>query len=364
MISAPSNGGYSAYLQHAAFPAEAVYERQTLLRIERLCRRAVSAMAIDLSGMTILTEAATGPFATTAVIAALAGAEQVRAVTRDSRYGASGEAIAQVRTLAAHCGVEQRITFSTEAAHAAADACDIVTNLGFVRPIDRAILSRLSDVAAVALMWEPWEFRPDEIDCAALDEHSVALIATNEHHPEVRTFEYLGPTVGRMLLDVGVEIVNAQLLVVGSDPFGSAIAQWLSASGAHVSRGSATEPFPTPLDALVLAEHRGDDLRIGSDPALLEALAEAGAPIVRLCGSVDAGALIEPGVALYPPTQVGPGVMTLTTAYAGPRPVIDLHAASLKAAGDVVKARREGASIAAAIAGAVASGYGLAVDRP
>lgn len=46
-------------------------------RMARLCRRAVSDMALDLSGLRVLTEAATGPFAATAAIAALAGAEVV-----------------------------------------------------------------------------------------------------------------------------------------------------------------------------------------------------------------------------------------------------------------------------------------------
>jgi len=356
-------GRYSAYLQHAAFPAEAAYQRQTLLRIERLCRRAVAAMAIDLGGMTVLTEAATGPFAATAVIAALAGAQEVRAVTRDSRYGRADDAIAQVRVLAEQCGVADRIAFSAAPPDQAAEGCDVVTNLGFVRPIGRSILSRLSSVATVSLMWEPWEFRPGEIDCAAVDEHGVALIATNEHHPEVRTFEYLGPTVARMLLDAGIEIVNARLVVCGSDPFGAALERWLSAAGAHVSRGVAEATGSEPVDAVVLAEHRRPDACLGGDAAVLRALAHAGAPVVRLCGAVDADALAAAGVALYPPTQVGPGVMTLTTAYAGPRPVIDLHAAGLKAAGDVVAARRGGAPVAAAVSHAVAQGYGLAVDR-
>ncbi len=33
---------------------------------------------------------------------------------------------------------------------------DLVTNLGFVRPIDRRLLAQLSSDALVAFMWEPW----------------------------------------------------------------------------------------------------------------------------------------------------------------------------------------------------------------
>jgi hypothetical protein len=55
--------------------------------------------------------------------------------------------------------------------------------------------------------------------------------------------------------------------------------------------------------------------------------------------------------------------MTITTAYAGPRPVIDLHAAGLKAGGEVVRARRLGLDISSAIEESVRNGFGLAVER-
>jgi hypothetical protein len=355
---------YSPYLQTGNFPQTEAYERQTLRRLERLCRQAVSVMKIDLAGTRVLTEAATGPFATTAVIAALAGAVEVRAVVRDSRWGAADVAIDQVRILAEQCGVAERIVFSTKPPSESADGCDLVTNLGFLRPISRGILEKLSPHAAVSLMWEPWEFRADEIDCDALDELGIPLIATNEHHPEVRTFEYLGPTIGRLLFDAGIEIVNSRLVVIASDPFGAAIEKWLKSSGAAVTRASVATVDPDGLDALVIAEHRDASLLLGSKSRiLLEELARVGVPIIRLCGRVDILEAERLGVAIYPGTDVDAGAMTITTAYAGPRPVIDLHAAGLKAGGEVVRARRLGLDISSAIEESVRNGFGLAVER-
>ncbi|TVR11192.1 MAG: hypothetical protein EA385_01840 [Salinarimonadaceae bacterium] len=337
-------------------------------RMARLCRQAASDMALDLSGVRVLTEAATGPFAATAAIAALAGAEVV-AVARGSRWGRASEAFAATRGIAEGLGCEGAITFSERPPAEAAKGCDLVTNLGFVRPIDAALVARLSRFAAVSLMWEPWEFREGDIDRAALAAADVPLIATNETHPAVRTFAYLGPTIGRLLLDEGIEIVGSRILLVGSDPFGEAVANWLADAGALVARAELVEwavrvKENADIDALVIVEHRDhrDLLDVAGAADSLAMLAALGAPVVRLCGVLDRQAVEAAGGRVAPAIDVPAGVMSLTTAHAGPRPVIDLHAAGLKAGGLVVAARREGASLREAIAAAVASGFGLAME--
>ena len=59
-------------------------------RALQLGAQLVRDMKLDLSGLTTLTECASGPYAFTAVIARLAGAE-VHAVGRDSRFGAHAD---------------------------------------------------------------------------------------------------------------------------------------------------------------------------------------------------------------------------------------------------------------------------------
>jgi hypothetical protein len=360
--------GYSRFLQASAERcAGAAADSQTMRRIVRLCGQAVETMRLNLAGISVLTEAATGPFAVTALIAALAGAERVVAVTRDSRYGSGAEAIAQVRALLTTAGIDGRVEFHTGDASDAATDCALVTNLGFVRPIGRALLGRVNPHAAVALMWEPWEFRGQDIDLETIEELGIALIGTNERHPHVRTFEFLGPTVGRLAFEAGIEIVGSNLVVIGSEPFGPAIADWLRAAGAHV-HAARVDNWPEALtpssacDALILAEHRDHrpiDGAPGSGDALAR-IAESGAPVLRLCGALDRAAAERAEVAIHPASEVAPGIMTVTTGYAGPRPVIDLHCAGLRAGADVVVARRRGLSVNDAIAEAVANGYGVA----
>lgn len=322
-------------------------------------------MSLDLSGLRVLTEAATGAFAATAALAALAGATEVVAVSRSSRWGSADQAFDEVAALAQRLGVLSKIAFKTGASRDFAGNCDLVTNLGFVRPLDRALVETLSEHSTVCLMWEPWEFRAGDIDMLALADFGIPVIATNEGHREVRTFDYLGPTVGRLLLGAGIEISHSQIVVIGSDPFGDAVAGWLTRAGAVIDhRGSddwqlAVQAESMP-DAVVIVEHRHHRPIITSrDAVVLDLLAGAGSPVIRLCGVIDTAVLRAHGVTLLPDIEAAPGVMTVTTAYAGCRPVVDLHAAGLKAGSLVVKARRDGASAQQAVQVAVASGYGL-----
>ncbi len=57
-------------------------------------RRRIADLKLDLGGLNVITEAATGAYACTAVIAAMAGASSVTAVGKDTRhYGSYRDAV-------------------------------------------------------------------------------------------------------------------------------------------------------------------------------------------------------------------------------------------------------------------------------
>ena len=64
-------------------------------RLARLAREAVDTLGLDLRGRTVYTEAATGAYVVTPVLAALAGARRVTAMTRATPYGSVDDVIAQ-----------------------------------------------------------------------------------------------------------------------------------------------------------------------------------------------------------------------------------------------------------------------------
>ena len=78
-------------------------------RLTDLMRSAIERCNLDLSGLTVLTEAATGAYVVTPVIAAMAGARRVLAVTQSTRYGTVDEVRSATLELARHAGVADRI---------------------------------------------------------------------------------------------------------------------------------------------------------------------------------------------------------------------------------------------------------------
>ena len=126
-------------------------------RLARLARRAVDDRGLQLTDAVVLTEAATGAYAVTPVIAALAGATRVDAVTRTTRHGTVAEVTAETRALAELAGVADRIHIHTAKTPELVGSADIVTNSGHLRPIDATTVAWMRSTAVVPLMFEAWE---------------------------------------------------------------------------------------------------------------------------------------------------------------------------------------------------------------
>lgn len=339
------------------------------VRAERAIRAAVSALKLDLSGARVLTEAASGSFAVTAIASALAGADTI-AVTRDSAYGAADEVKAAIENWAADLGLEEKLSVQIGRPDFSKGPVDLVTNLGFVRPIDRNILSAISPVGAISLMWEPWEARADDIDYRAARELGIPIVGTRETHPEVRTFEYLGLLAGKLLFEARCPILGATIGVIGSDPFGSVVRQSLASLGATVlgyDPMSAARSITQWYDSLgvqpefiVVVEHRDHRILIGEAPALsAKRLLNEGVGIIHICGGIDVPHLKATKLELHPAQPASIGRMSVTTDYVGVLPVIKLHVAGLRAGEIVMRSRLAGLSPLQAIAAAVDSGLGL-----
>lgn len=346
-------------------------DKAQLLNLVSRIESAIERISPNLSGQRVLTEAASGPFAATPVIAAVAGADHVVAVTRSSQWGTVEGILGFTQALAKHFGVDEVVEISTRSSAELAYGADVVTNLGFVRPISRLVVENLSAHAAIALMWEPWEFRDEDIDLAACHKRNIPVVATNEHHPHVATFRFVGLLALKMLFEAQCEVNGLNVLVIGSDPFGSACQDVLSSVGARVTVLDPLQKWPPQrgreqfelCDAIVVVEHRYKGLLLSQETAtLIECVSVRQIPLVHICGAIDSGALASYRVHKYPAVSVPVGYMTLTTAHVGTKPVVDLHCAGLHAASLVARARREGKGVEESIQVAIASGYGLSLD--
>lgn len=315
-------------------------------------RETVARLGLDLSDLEVLTEAGSGYFAVTPVLAAVAGAARVVAVTRDSRHGPAECNATAVAALAALCEVDDRVTVVTSLDASLVGRADIVTNLGFVRPIDALFVSTMKETAVVPLMCEAWEWRPADVDLDACRRRGVVVLATNEDDDAVDVFSYSGLLAVKLVLEAGVEVYKSRVVVYGRDRFAPVLVAALGRAGAAAEavddlRSPSARAALSAADVLLVADYLGTSPVIGPGGAIEAAeLARLspGITVVQFAGAVDAPALADAGLPLHPAEPVGPHRMSRTLAHLGPRPVIELHAAGLKVGELAARARRAGLS--------------------
>jgi len=326
-----------------------------LPRISRLMKGAVVKFDLSLKGLEVLTEAATGYFMFTPIIAAVAGAAKVYALTKDSRYGKASDIRDATMALARHFGTEQRVeVISSSVAPEIANA-DIVTNLGHVRPLDKSFLSRMKKTAVIPLMYEAWEWRPEDLDLLACRGMGLPVLATNEEHERLQTMRFVGHLSLKLLFELDIEIFDSRIVVLGSGKFGGAVARSLRDGGSSVSHMETESPEVLKkkevleslrqCEAVVIAEHVCREQLIGpSGPISGENLRRLNPSLVlaHIAGNVDQEDIKRSGLIHRPEKFARSGYMSMNTGYLGPRPCIDLHTAGLKIGEIMARARLGG----------------------
>lgn len=328
----------------------------------------IKSFDLDLEGLSVLTELATGPFTCTPLIAAAANASHVVAVGKDSTYGTVEQATLEVSHLAKQLGVQDRITFVRREDINLLGDFNIVTNLGHLRPLDQAVLGHVSSLGCVCLMWEPWEFRAQDLDLDYCRSQNIPVIGTDESHPLIDTGTYLGLLAAKLLFDVQCPLSKCKVAVVGNPEFVIPIRDLLSSLGTFVtpwmSEGNAlptdfSEPA-TVFDAVLVALHVPVD---ETSTMLLRNFSVQGlssdVPLVNISG-ITSDLALPPALAnrVYPKITPGAGLMSMTTGALGDLPVIKLHAGGLRAGQEVCRALQKGATTASALRSAELIGFG------
>src|SRR5262245_50706226 len=148
-------------------------------------KKQVDALELNLKGKTVLTEAATGPYIVTPVLAALAGA-QVFAYSKNTRYGTVEEVFAGTKELTG--GFKEfslDIQYIDSLQPQYINAADIITNSGHLRPLNESMLKHAKDGVVIPLMYEAWEWREADMDIGYIRKRGFPVVATNERHPEI-----------------------------------------------------------------------------------------------------------------------------------------------------------------------------------
>ena len=300
-------------------------------RLVSLMQAAIDRLGLQLGEYTVLTEAATGAYAVTPVLAALAGG-RVFALANATRYASADEIAEATLGLAAAAGVRDAIELVYEKDPGLLSQVDIVTNSGQVRPIDAAMVYQLKATCVVPLMYEAWEYRVSDIDLDACRSRGIVVAGTNEEHPEVDVFSFLGPLAVRQLHDAGISVYGSNIVLLCDNEFAPFIRSGMESCGAKVSEArQLTRTILTPeCDAVVVALKPGDAPVLTSADADLLGQHAPGSVVVQYWGDTDRTALARADVPVWPPQEPVAGHMAVLLSAIGPEPIVRLQAGGLK----------------------------------
>jgi len=351
-------------------------ERFPTAQVLRLTRQAIAARRLDLSGLRVLTEAGVGYHRAAAVLAALAGAAEVYAVSRDSARTARRDAEAQTEHLARAAEVLRRVRLVPTRLHAPLAEVDVVTDLPGVRPIDESILRNLSGTAVVTLMHGVANWRPADVDIPGCRRSGIAVAGLDEE--AVGLLRYAPLTVLHALGELGVEAAGGVVAVAGAGRRYPYVVRALAQLGTRVlvaapeSAGrvglyggekigdALAEPSAlgrlAEADALVLAPELPEERLLGpGTPLDAGAVAQTALHLAVVCdgAEAEARALAEAGLRVWPSRRAGAAAVDDLL----PRPVIETLAAGLKVGEVMARARRAGSSAVAAEQAAAAEAH-------
>ncbi len=317
--------------------------------------RTVKALGLNLKGKTVLTEAASGPYVVTPLLAAIAGA-RVYAFTRNTRYGSVEDIFNETRKLIAQCrSMELDIHLIDDVSPEIISQADLITNSGHLRPLGEDKLKHAKEGLVIPLMYEAWEWRDEDLDLAYVRERGFLLGATNERHPDVDVFNYLGDMALKLIFDAGICPYNNRFILLCNNDFGPYIAKVLSrnCSGLLVidedrhrdkyldmpvdwAGGFPAITIPETYrdaEAVIFTAYPFNQEWIGNNhPVLLDSIkTQLSDPyVLRYCGDLSVADLSQAEVRYFP-AHVTSGHMGVLPSAVGFDPIIRLQAGGLKA---------------------------------
>ena len=320
--------------------------------INKLLNR-VESLNLNLSGRVVLTEAATGPYVVTPILAALAGAK-VFAYCKSSRYGTAAQVIEKTRNVYRSYRRPLDINFIEELTPEVIAKADIITNSGHLRPLNKEKLQHAKDSVVIPLMYEAWEWRDEDMDIDYVRERRFKMGATNERHCEIDVFNYLGDMAVKQIFDAGLCLYKNKFILICNNDFGPYIAKVLGRmckrigiidlvenkekySGENVEWIGNFPEVAIPehfrdAEAVIFTAYPFDKTWIGEDAVIKVNTLKSNLDhplILRYAGDVDTEALIEKGVRYFP-EFVASGHMGVLPSAIGFDPIIRLQAGGLK----------------------------------
>ena len=338
----------------------------------------VDKLKLDLTGLTVLTELASGPYLLNILLIILAGGKAI-CIGKDSEYGTFKEISNQLEKICNESQMKNILFFKEKCPKNLLNEVDIVTNSGLLRPIDSTIINELKKTSVISLMWETWEFRNEDLDLKCCQKNEIPVIGTNENFSEIKMFGYNIFIVFKLLFEIGLEIYNNKIVIVGSGPSVIPVINNLKKLDCNfiwVSDQKYGDVYCTyknidellglnHLDAIVFLDHSNPIQLIGSDAKLtFKELKNkfSNLKVAHICGNIDIKELQESEIEYFPKKIMPFGYMSYQAYHLGAQPVLELFAAGLKVGEIAAHARLNGASLEESIQATVDYGIGQDFD--
>ncbi len=322
----------------------------------------IDELSLCLDGLSIYTEAASNSYEMCPILALLAGAQEVVAQTRDSKYATAEEVEFRTNEIAKLLGLNSKLKVVKSRDYGSLRTTDIVTNSNFVRPIDRDLIAHLSPTAVIPLMWETWEVRDEDFDIQACHDFKILALGTNEHRKPIDMLPYNGILALSLLFQMN--ILLGKIVVIGEPQiFAMPMVEYIRKIGLDViwvsDHSSANYRFENfkkqfwndskhEVMAVLIADHASTRSIIGKNGLLrtvdlLNCSRHLRVGIIS--GAVETEILEESGVLWYPKNVLPGGHMTFPMYGLGFEPVLKLYSGGLKVGEAMARGRKSGLSV-------------------
>lgn len=314
----------------------------------------IESLRLNLNGFTVLTEAASGPYVVTPLIAALAGAK-VYAFSKNSVYGSAKDVFTETEEIITNWKRQDlKIKFVEQLNPEIIAEADIITNSGHLRPLNAVMLQYAKKGAVISLMYEAWEWRESDIDLTFARKNNIRIGAINERHPEIDVFNYLGDMAIKQIFDAGITLFDNTFILICNNSFGPYIAKVLARNCRKLGIVDLPENkmrydhsaiewigdfynFVIPehfrnTEAIIFTAYPFDKSWIGENAPISPKLFSSAINnpyILRFAGDLDEQCLTDYGIKFYPEI-VKSGHMGILPSAIGYDPIIRLQSGGLK----------------------------------
>lgn len=337
---------------------------KNIKNFEKIIKNSISKINLDLTDLIILTEAATGNWISTPLIASFANAKQVICISKDTKYGKSFDIQKNFKQITSYFDIADKIHVFDKLDSNLISKADIVTNSGHVRPIDRKFIDAMKKTAVITLMWEPWEFRSNELDLSYCWNKGISILGVNEDNNILNVMRYTGKNILKIFLNHNISINNKKIILVGENRSIFPMISFLIKNGAVIYIVSSTlknqlQKLGIKIIGEKLSESKlsqflkiCDIILINSAPIHSDVIGgKKGLSISKLqslnpnviivvyFGAVDYQQIKKHKINCYPNNEVKQGYMPWTLDFLGPQPTIELNCLGLKV-GEILSKNR------------------------